>query len=129
MKLSRLQYALVLALYVTVWVAAFSRLTGGPYLALGLAVALGYGAGQAIALLWRQHIALSADPVALPAAAAVALLGTWLGMSRGFFQPDITSYLEIVERFLTAFLLGHLVVLLLAAAMDKIATAARWRRM
>jgi hypothetical protein len=129
MKSSRAQYALILGIYVTVWAAAFTRLAGGPYVAIGIAAAGGYGAGQLLALVLRRHIGLSADPFALPLAIAMTVLGTWVGVSRGTLHPGATLYLDVLERFLTAFAIGHVVVLLLAGVMDALTRTLRRRRM
>ncbi len=129
MKSSRAQYALILGIYVTVWAAAFTRLTGGAYVAIGIGAACGYGAGQLLVLALRRHVGLSADPFALPLAMAMTVLGTWIAVSRGILHPGLDLYLEVVERFLTAFALGHLVVLLLAGLMEALTRALRRRRM
>jgi hypothetical protein len=129
MKSSRVQYASILGIYVTIWAAAFTRLSGGAYLAIGIGVACGYGAGQLLALALRRHVGLSADPFALPLAIAVTVLGTWIGVSRGILHPGADLYLDIVERFLTAFVLGHLLVLLFAGIMEALTRILRRRRM
>jgi hypothetical protein len=123
------QYASILGIYVTIWAAAFTRLSGGAYLAIGIGVACGYGAGQLLALALRRHVGLSADPFALPLAIAVTVLGTWIGVSRGILHPGADLYLDIVERFLTAFVLGHLLVLLFAGIMEALTRILRRRRM
>ena len=129
MKSSRVQYALILGIYVTVWAVAFTRLAGGPYVAIGIGAACGYGAGQLLALALRRHVGLSADPFALPLAIAVTVLGTWVGVSRGILHPGGDLYLNVLERFLTAFALGHVVVLLLAGVMEALTRVLRRRRM
>lgn len=129
MKSSRAQYALILGIYVTVWAAAFTRLAGGAYVAIGIGVACGYGSGQLLALVFRRQVGPSADPFALPLAIATTALGTWIGVSRGILHPGADLYLDVVERFLTAFVLGHLVVLLLAGVMEALTRTLRRRRM
>jgi hypothetical protein len=129
MKSSRAQYALIIGIYVTVWAATFTRLTGGPYVAIGIGVACGYGAGQLLALALRRHVGLSADPFALPPAIAITILGTWIGVSRGILRPGADLYLDILERFLTAFVLGHLLVLLFAGIMEALTRILRRRHM
>ena len=129
MKSSRAQYALILGIYVTVWAAAFTRLTGGVYVAIGIGVACGYGAGQLLALALRRQVGLSADPFALPLAIAMTVLGTWVGVSHGILRAGAALYLDVLERFLTAFAIGHLVVLLLAGAMEALTRILRRRRM
>ncbi len=114
---------------MTVWAAAFTRLTGGIYAAIGIGVACGYGAGQLLALALRRHVGLSADPFALPLAIAITVLGTWIGVSRGILHPGADLYLDVVERFLTAFVLGHLLVLLFAGIMEALTRILRRRRM
>ena len=129
MKSSRAQYALILGIYVTVWAAAFTRLTGGAYVAIGIGAACGYGAGQLLALVLRRHVGLSADPFALPLAMAMTVLGTWVGVTRGILHLGGELYLDLLERFLSAFAIGHLVVLLLAGVMEALTRTLRRRRM
>ena len=125
MKPSRAQYILIIGIYVAVWIVGFSRLHEGPYLVIGWLAAVGYGSGQVIEAMLRQHIGLSADPIALPAAALMTAAGTWWFVTHGQLPLASGLYLEIAERFLMAFLLGHSVLMLSAAVMDAVTTAFR----
>ncbi|MDA8382560.1 MAG: hypothetical protein M0037_05750 [Betaproteobacteria bacterium] len=125
MKPSKIQYALIIGVYVAVWILGFSRLDRGPYLLIGLFAAVGYGSGQAIEAMLRQHIGLSADPGALLGAALTTTAATGWCVTHGLLQPASDLYLDIVERFLAAFASGHVVVMLFAAASDAVTTAFR----
>lgn len=129
MKSSRAQYILIVGIYVIVWAAVFSRFASGIYFEIGIAAACGYGAGQWLAPSLRRSVGLSADPVALPLAIAMTVLGTWVGVSRGILHPGAGLYLDILERFLSAFAVGHVIVLILAGVMETVTRAIRRRRM
>ncbi len=124
-KPSRIQYILVVGIYVAVWIAGFSRLHAGPYLIIGWFAAVGYGSGQIIEAMLRQHISLSADPIALPGAALMTAAGTWWCVTHGDLHLASGVYLDIAERFLMAFFLGHLVAMLSAVVVDAVTSAFR----
>lgn len=128
-KSSRTPYFLITGIYVALWIVGFSRLHEGPYLVIGCFAALGYGSGQLIEATLRQHITLSADPIALPGAALMTAAGTWWCLTHGQLHLASGLYLDIVERFLVSFLLGHTVVMLSALVVDAVTTAVRNKRM
>ncbi len=102
------QYALLTLVYVLAWTLQFSRLEGGVYLIIGLLAALSYGIGQVYEWRFRGHLGLSADPVAITSAAVITAITTSVFVMLGRLPSVSTTYLDIVSRFLTALVVGHI---------------------
>ena len=111
-------FLLITLIYVIAWVVVFSRLEGGVHLVLALLAALAYAAGQIYAK-GKGYFALSADPFALPAGAVVTALATWVMVSQNWMHGGVATYVDILGRFLTAFLLGHVAGLGTAFVADR----------
>ncbi len=96
--------------YVVVWTLTFSLLERNVFLLMGLMVAVAYGAGQIYELYFRDHMTMSADSTAFPAAGVMAVIATVVLVKLGMLPPGGRTYLAVVIRFFMAFAAGHTVV-------------------
>ncbi len=113
-------YLLATLAYVVVWTLTFSFLEWNAFLVLGLLVAFAYGAGQIYELYFRDHVTLSADSSAVPAAGLTAVIATAALVRLGMLPAGGRTYLAVAIRFFVAFGAGHLCVLGSALLMDRL---------
>lgn len=119
-KADVLFYLFITLVYALVWFAVFSRMQHGPYLVLAVFVALAYTGGQTYSMFVQGKLALSADSVALPASIVMMVVSIAVMEKGEWLHASLRIYLDILLRFFSAFLLGHIVVMTIAFAADKV---------
>lgn len=102
--------------YFIVWVAILSAGFKDAELLPALAIALTYALAHYYEMMFRNHLALSADATAIPLAIAVTVIGSGIAYFSGYSPRKIISF----DMWLPmAFLAGHIVVLSAAWILNK----------
>lgn len=120
----RIAIHLSTAMYPVVWfLACLSQLRGLessqfdlPAVIVAATVSASYFGGQIVGRMWTRKIFLCADPVAIPIAAGVSFAVCITSIAAGLVEaPQIIA---IVKGATIGFIIGHPVVLVVAASTD-----------